>query len=702
LTISSKTNFNIKAMKKKLLIVLFILLNLFQHLILHAQWTQTNGPNGAFITSLAVSGTNVFAGTDEAGVYLSTNSGSSWTLANNGLTNKSVTSLAVIGSNIFAGTDDGVFRSTNNGSSWTAVNSGLTDTNIRSLAVSDTNIFAVTAFDGVFRSTNNGSSWAAVTNALADAEVLSLTASGTNIFADTNEGVFLSIDTGNSWTLKNTGLLNDYVYSLAIIGTNIFAGTGGGGVYKRSICEMTLGQAAISASGSTTICQGGSVTLTSSAANSYLWSNGATTQNITASAAGNYTVTISDGMGCSTISTPISVTVNPLPTVTANASATTVCAGQSVTLTGSGNANAYAWSGGVANGAAFVPTTTNSYTVTGTNSSTGCQNTATATITVNPLPAAPTVAAQGSTSLCPGGSVTLNATNICSGCTVTWSNGQSGTSITASTAGTYTALVGSPCGNRPASNAVNVTVGTAPAAPTVAAQGSTSLCPGGSVTLNATNICSGCTVNWSNGQSGTSITASTAGTYTALVGSPCGNSPASNAVNVAVNSNFIPVIQVNDQCYLAAPAGSNYQWFFYEVIIPNANGQFCEAKETGYYIVKVNNPAGCSGVSDPVYARICMSAVDDLPDSLVVALYPNPAVEKVFLRIQSNENLPNSSFELYAVDGRRIGQLYQGGIASDGQVLELALPNVPAGLYWYRLVTLKGIVNGNLIISTDK
>ena len=613
-------------MKKKLLIVLFILLNLFQHLILHAQWTQTNGPNGAFITSLAVSGTNVFAGTDEAGVYLSTNSGSSWTLANNGLTNKSVTSLAVIGSNIFAGTDDGVFRSTNNGSSWTAVNSGLTDTNIRSLAVSDTNIFAVTAFDGVFRSTNNGSSWAAVTNALADAEVLSLTASGTNIFADTNEGVFLSIDTGNSWTLKNTGLLNDYVYSLAIIGTNIFAGTGGGGVYKRSICEMTLGQAAISASGSTTICQGGSVTLTSSAANSYLWSNGATTQNIMASAAGNYTVTISDGMGCSTISTPISVTVNPLPTVTANASATTVCAGQSVTLTGSGNANAYAWSGGVANGAAFVPTTTNSYTVTGTNSSTGCQNTATATITVNPLPAAPTVAAQGSTSLCPGGSVTLNATNICSGCTV----------------------------------------------------------------------------NWSNGQSGTSITASTAGTYTALVGSPCGNSPASNAVNVAVNSNFIPVIQVNDQCYLAAPAGSNYQWFFYEVIIPNANGQFCEAKETGYYIVKVNNPAGCSGVSDPVYARICMSAVDDLPDSLVVALYPNPAVEKVFLRIQSNENLPNSSFELYAVDGRRIGQLYQGGIASDGQVLELALPNVPAGLYWYRLVTLKGIVNGNLIISTDK
>lgn len=74
---------------------------------------------------------------------------------------------------------------------------------------------------------------------------------------------------------------------------------------------------------------------------------------------------------------------SPLP-VTANASATTVCAGTLVTLTGSG-ASAYTWTEGVIDGLAFVPSSTATYMVTGITTS-GCYNTATKTITVNPLP----------------------------------------------------------------------------------------------------------------------------------------------------------------------------------------------------------------------------------------------------------------------------------------------------------------------------
>lgn len=69
------------------------------------------------------------------------------------------------------------------------------------------------------------------------------------------------------------------------------------------------------------------------------------------------------------------------PNVIANASATTVCPGTSVTVTGGGT-DTYAWSGGVTNGIGFVPTTTTTYTVTGTVTASGCQNTAVATITV--------------------------------------------------------------------------------------------------------------------------------------------------------------------------------------------------------------------------------------------------------------------------------------------------------------------------------
>ena len=62
---------------------------------------------------------NIFAGTLDGGIYLSTNNGSSWAEINNGLISQSVVSLQVSsdGSNLFAGTNgNGVYLSTNNGS----------------------------------------------------------------------------------------------------------------------------------------------------------------------------------------------------------------------------------------------------------------------------------------------------------------------------------------------------------------------------------------------------------------------------------------------------------------------------------------------------------------------------------------------------------------------------------------------------------
>jgi len=120
---------------------------------LQAQWIQTNGPGGGSISSFAVSGTNLFAGTDGGGVFLSTNNGTSWTAVNTGLTDRYVNALAVSGSNLFAGTFlDGVFLSTNNGTSWTEVSTGLPFiTFVYALAVSGTNLFAGTYNDGVWR-----------------------------------------------------------------------------------------------------------------------------------------------------------------------------------------------------------------------------------------------------------------------------------------------------------------------------------------------------------------------------------------------------------------------------------------------------------------------------------------------------------------------------------------------------------------------
>ena len=94
-------------MKSKNIFFNFLIGLLISTSITFAQWIQTNGPYGGSITSLAISGANLFAGTASGGVFLSTNNGTSWTAVNNGLTTTSVSSLAVSGTNLFAGTSDG-------------------------------------------------------------------------------------------------------------------------------------------------------------------------------------------------------------------------------------------------------------------------------------------------------------------------------------------------------------------------------------------------------------------------------------------------------------------------------------------------------------------------------------------------------------------------------------------------------------------
>jgi hypothetical protein len=86
--------------------------------------------------------------------------------------------------------------------------------------------------------------------------------------------------------------------------------------------------------GETTFCQGGSVTLTSSSANSYLWSNGDTTQTIVVSASGLYTVEV-DGV-CQDW-TSADVAVSAITTADAVTSNTSVSSGTSAVLNATGD-----------------------------------------------------------------------------------------------------------------------------------------------------------------------------------------------------------------------------------------------------------------------------------------------------------------------------------------------------------------------------
>jgi hypothetical protein len=107
--------------------------------------------------------------------------------------------------------------------------------------------------------------------------------------------------------------------------------------------------------------------------NNYAWSNGAITQTITTGNANTYTVTVTNGFGC-TKSTNVTLTVNPLPAPVI-AGTNIICQGQNTTFDAGAGYSGYLWS----NGALTQTTSLNTagtYTVTVTDAN-GCSKSTT-------------------------------------------------------------------------------------------------------------------------------------------------------------------------------------------------------------------------------------------------------------------------------------------------------------------------------------
>ena len=137
---------------------------------------------------------------------------------------------------------------------------------------------------------------------------------------------------------------------------------------------------------STTICAGGTATLTASGSvATYSWNTGVTGAVLTVSPASNasYTVIATGSNGCTATAT-VDVVVGSAPSISVNSAA--ICTGQTATLTASG-VTTYTWNTS-SNAASIIvnPTGTTVYTVSGNLS--GCSATAvgTATVTVNTPP----------------------------------------------------------------------------------------------------------------------------------------------------------------------------------------------------------------------------------------------------------------------------------------------------------------------------
>jgi hypothetical protein len=213
----------------------------------YAQWQKTNFPSTTKVNTIAISDSNIFAGTNGDGIFVSTDNGENWVSINEGLQNKIVHTIFINGTTIFAGTETGASISTNNGLNWSTVNSGLSDKGVWSFAISNfipgrSTIFAGT-WSGIYFSTNDGTIWEATSLSNTTMPVHSIVVHKNFVFAATLAGgVFNSQSNGMVWrditvkyidsTTGNTAVIP--VYSLAAMDTNVIAGVGSGNIYHTS------------------------------------------------------------------------------------------------------------------------------------------------------------------------------------------------------------------------------------------------------------------------------------------------------------------------------------------------------------------------------------------------------------------------------------------------------------------------------------
>lgn len=315
----------------------------------------------------------------------------------------------------------------------------------------------------------------------------------------------------------------------------------------------------VTASPSTTVCAGTSVTLTrfngtTGSAGNWAWYTGSTflqynNTSITVSPASTTTYCVRGENACgNTTCTPVTITVQSLSVAPTGISGiTTICNGSSTTLTVTGGSlgtgatwNWYSGSCGgtfvgTGNSISVSPSSTTTYFVRaiGTCNTTGCAST---TVTVNTLSTPAGSVNATATTICSGGStqLTLSGGSLGTGGVWRWYTGGCGTggsigtglSITVSpvTTTTYYVRAEGTC-NSTTCASITVTVNQLSVAPT-SISGISTICNGNSTTLSVTGGSLGTGANWqwytascggASAGSGNSITVSPTSTTTYFV-----------------------------------------------------------------------------------------------------------------------------------------------------------------------------------------
>lgn len=379
----------------------------------------------------------------------------------------------------------------------------------------------------------------------------------------------------------------------------------------------TTPEALATASGPTSICEGGQVTLHAEEAMgaSYQWHDangpipGANDPDLMATTSGAYQVMLTNACG-SSMSAPVDVTVTPLPEHTiAVGTPAVICADASLLINAVDNSGqsglSYAWfldedAIAGADGLSVNATGAGVYTLEVTNAA-GCMHAVSHTVLLDPIVGSvPSVTADGPISLCAGSSVTL------------------------------------------------------------AHEGNTN------------------TVQWYvdgfaiPNADGNELTVSASGEYHIVLTSAAGcSSLPSNTMAVVVHDLPAPPVVTQEGHVLAASGSGSFQWSFGGEAIEGATGATHTATADGTYSVTVTDVNGCSSTSDGfLFSTVGVTE----QASMAFRVWPNPTDGLV--RVQLDRPVGNAFHTVMDATGRTI---MQGAITGPSATIDLQ--QMPVGLY---------------------
>jgi hypothetical protein len=596
----------------------------------------------------------------------------------------------------------------------------------------------------------NGCSSTAVVNVSQNISAPSVTATGGQLTCAATSTQLISTSSSMAvayyWTGPNgysSTLINPNVtvpgnYTLVV--TNLLSGCSS---TVSTVVTQNIAAPGVTAVGGQLTCTATSIQLSASSSTSgvnYSWTgpNGfsSSQQNPSVTAAGNYTVVVTNPVnGCTSVATA-SVSQNvAAPGVTAIGGELT-CAVNAIQLSASSSTGGvtYSWSGPNGFSSSQQNPTANAagnYTVIVTNPVNGCTSMATATVSQNIT--APGAAATGGELTCVVNAIQLSASSSTSGVSYNWSgpNGFSSSQQNPMTnaAGSYTVIVTNPANG--CTSMASTTVSQNIAAPGASATGGQLNCGASSVQITASSSASGALFAWSGPNGFTSgmqnPTVTVAGTYTVIVTNPA-NGCTSSATAIVTQSIS------NLQCYIAPPpepyCGSSnnaisvsasggtqpltYVWFVvgngWSVNnINSATTTFHSGLYNSYgtFTVIVTDANGCSTTCTRTVS--CYSSRPEgggedaaVVDNVTLHAFPNPFSQLTTVEFAFNEFSANAEVTIFSTTGAVVASLYKGQ-AEQGRLYKVSFDasDLAEGIYICRISANDKYYFTKLMLSRD-